>query len=184
MVDDDARLMLAFQAGERRAFELLFARYTPRVLTFLTRLVRDRARAEELTQDVFVRIYNAADRYEPKARFSTWIFGIAHNLGLNELARAHRRYESSDAALDDLAAADPDPGADEKLEGDQLRRRLERALGKLPDRQRAALLLRSEQGLGYEEIAEALGTTVSSVKSLIHRAREALHAELGTEALK
>ena len=184
MLDDDARLMLAFRDGDRRAFEALFARYTPRVLTFLTRLVRDRARAEELTQDVFVRIYNAADRYEPKARFSTWIFGIAHNLGLNELARAHRRYEQSDGPLEELASPDPAPGADEKLEAEQLRVRLERALAKLPERQRAALLLRSEQGLGYDEIAQTLDASVSSVKSLIHRARESLLAALGEESGK
>ena len=184
MLDDDARLMLAFRDGDRRAFEALFARYTPRVLTFLTRLVRDRARAEELTQDVFVRIYNAADRYEPKARFSTWIFGIAHNLGLNELARAHRRYERGDTPLEELVSSDPSPGADEKLEAAELHGRLERALAKLPDRQRAALLLRSEQGLAYEEIAEALDASVSSVKSLIHRARESLIAELGEEGAK
>jgi RNA polymerase sigma-70 factor (ECF subfamily) len=178
MVDDDARLMLAFRDGDRRAFEALFARYTPRVLTFLTRMVRDRARAEELTQDVFVRIYNAAGRYEAKARFSTWIFGIAHNLALNELARAHRRYEQSEDELGELPSADPAPGADEQLEAEHTRRRLERALAKLPERQRAALLLRSEQGLGYDEIAQALATSVSSVKSLIHRARETLLAEL------
>ncbi len=184
MVDDDARLMLAFRGGDRRAFEALFARYTPRVLTFLTRLVRDRARAEELTQDVFVRIYNAAGRYEAKARFSTWIFGIAHNLALNELARAHRRHEQTAAHIEELSPADPAPGADEKLEGEQLRRRLEPALAKLPERQRAALLLRSEQGLGYEEIAQSLDTSVSSVKSLIHRARETLLEELGVEGSK
>jgi len=178
MVDDDARLMLAFRDGDRRAFETLFARYTPRVLTFLTRMVRDRARAEELTQDVFVRIYNAAGRYEASARFSTWIFGIAHNLALNDLARAHRKYEQAPGDLDELAAADPAPGADEKLEAERTRVRLEAALATLPERQRAALLLRSEQGLGYDEIALALETTVSSVKSLIHRARETLLAAL------
>jgi RNA polymerase sigma-70 factor (ECF subfamily) len=178
MVDDDARLMLAFRDGDRRAFETLFARYTPRVLTFLTRMVRDRSRAEELTQDVFVRIYNAAGRYEASARFSTWIFGIAHNLALNDLARAHRRYEQAHGELDELAAADPAPGADEKLEAERTRARLETALEGLPERQRAALLLRSEQGLGYEEIAQALETTIGSVKSLIHRAREALLATL------
>jgi RNA polymerase sigma-70 factor (ECF subfamily) len=184
MQDDDARLMLAFRDGDRRAFETLFARYTPRVLTFLTRLVRDRARAEELTQDVFVRIYNAADRYEATAKFSTWVFGIAHNLGLNELARAHRRYERGDTPLDELGVADPSPAADDKLEATELRVRLERALAKLPERQRAALLLRSEQGLAYEEIATALDASVSSVKSLIHRARETLLAELGEEGAK
>jgi RNA polymerase sigma-70 factor, ECF subfamily len=181
MVDDDARLMLAFRDGDRRAFETLFARYTPRVLTFLTRLVRDHARAEELTQDVFVRIYNAAGRYEAKARFSTWIFGIAHNLALNELARVHHRHEQTGIPLEELPSADPAPAADEQLEAERTRRRLERALAKLPDRQRAALLLRSEQGLGYDEIAQALATSVSSVKSLIQRAREKLLAELGIE---
>lgn len=182
MVDDDARLMLAFRDGDRRAFESLFARYTPRVLTFLTRMVRDRARAEELTQDVFVRVYNAAERYEASARFSTWIFGIAHNLALNDLARAHRRYEQSDGALEELGAPDPAASADEKLDAVRMQTRLERALAALPERQRAALLLRSEQGLSYEEIANALSATVSSVKSLIHRAREALLVELGEEA--
>src|SRR5215467_12962565 len=119
-MDEDARLMLAFQGGDRRAFETLFARYTPRVLTFLTRMVRDRARAEELTQDVFIRIYNAAARYEPRARFSTYVFGIAHNLALNELARAHRKYEQpAKADLVDLAGADPRAGAEEQLDAER-----------------------------------------------------------------
>src|SRR5215831_15523480 len=161
--------MLAFQGGDRRAFDTLFARYTPRVLTFLTRMVRDRARAEELTQDVFIRIYNAAARYEPRARFSTYVFGIAHNLALNELARAHRKHEQARADLSELAAVDPAPGAEEKLDADRMRARLERAIADLPERQRAAVLLRSEQGLDYEEIAGALDASVSSVKSLLHR---------------
>ena len=181
MHDDDARLMLAFQAGDRRAFETLFARYTPRVLTFLTRMVRDRARAEELTQDVFVRIYNAADRYEARARFSTYVFGIAHNLALNELARAHRRHEQPQSELAELGAIDPTPGPEERLDAVRMRVRLERALEALPERQRAAVLLRSEQGLDYEEIAGSLETTVSSVKSLLHRAREALLASLAKD---
>jgi RNA polymerase sigma-70 factor (ECF subfamily) len=180
-VDEDARLMLAFQRGDRRAFETLFARYTPRVLAFLTRMVRDRARAEELTQDVFVRIHNAADRYEARARFSTYVFGIAHNLALNELARAHRKHEQSQGDLQELVAVDPAPGPEEKLDAERTRLRLERALALLPERQRAAVLLRSEQGLDYEEIAGSLDTTVSSVKSLLHRARESLLASLAED---
>ena len=180
-MDDDAQLMLAFQRGDRRAFDALFARYTPRVLTFLTRMVRDRGRAEELTQDVFVRIYNAAARYEPRARFSTYVFGIAHNLALNELARAHRKYEQSKSELEELAGADPRANAEEQLDGERMRGRLQRALATLPERQRAALVLRSEQDLDYDEIAETLETTVSSVKSLLHRAREAVLAALAKE---
>jgi RNA polymerase sigma-70 factor, ECF subfamily len=183
MPDEDARLMLAFQKGDRRAFETLFARYTPRVLAFLTRMVRDRARAEELTQDVFIRIYNAADRYEPKARFSTYLFGIAHNLALNELARAHRKHEQARSDLGELGAIDPAPSPIEKLAAEGTRERLERALAALPERQRAAVLLRSEQGLDYDEIAGSLETTVASVKSLLHRARESLLAALAEEEI-
>lgn len=180
-MDDDARLMLAFQAGDRRAFDTLFTRYTPRVLTFLTRMVRDRGRAEELTQDVFVRIYNAASRYEPRARFSTYVFGIAHNLALNELARAHRKYEQSKGDLVDAAGADPSASAEEKLDAEKTRVRLMKAVAALPERQRAALVLRSEQDLDYDEIAETLETTVSSVKSLLHRARESVLAALAKD---
>src|SRR5512139_734760 len=126
MLDDDARLMLAFRGGDRRAFETLFARFTPRVLSFLTRMVRDRARAEELTQDVFVRIYQAAERYEPSARFSTWIFGIAHNLALNELARAHHKRELRMPEDGPLDALDPAPTADESLAAARTHAQLER----------------------------------------------------------
>ncbi len=101
---------------------------------------------------------------------------------LNELSRAHRRHEKPATELDLANQVDPAPGADDRLEAERKRQQIEQALAKLPERQRAALLLRSEQGLDYSEIAKALETTVSSVKSLIHRAREALLAELGGEA--
>src|SRR5262245_9398877 len=91
--DEDAQLMLAFQAGDRRAFEALFGRYSARLVNFLARMVPSRARAEELAQDVFVRVYQARDRYQATARFSTYVFGIASNLALNDLDRAYRRRE-------------------------------------------------------------------------------------------
>jgi RNA polymerase sigma-70 factor (ECF subfamily) len=179
MVDDDARLMLAFKAGDRRAFDELFARYTPRLHSFLARMVRDRGRAEELTQDVFIRLYTAAERYEARTRFSTYVFGIAHNLALNHLARAWRQREHAqgDEPLDAPAEPGADPG--EQLAAARTHAALERALGELPERQRAALLLRAHEDLGYEEIAAALDTSVASVKSLLHRARETLLAKLG-----
>jgi RNA polymerase sigma-70 factor (ECF subfamily) len=181
MIDDDARLMLAFKAGDRRAFDELFARYTPRLQGFLTRMVRDRARAEELTQDVFIRLYTAAERYEARTRFSTYVFGIAHNLALNHLARAWRQREQA------LGDGVPEPAVDEagpaeKLEAARAQIALERALGELPERQRAALLLRAHEGMGYDEIAAALGTSIPSVKSLLHRARETLLERLGGDA--
>jgi RNA polymerase sigma-70 factor (ECF subfamily) len=171
--------MLAFQAGDRRAFEELFRRYTPRLLNFLARMLRDRARAEELTQDVFIRVHNAARRYEARTRFSTYIFGIAHNLALNDLARAHRRREQPLDGGNPGAWRAPGPDAVEQIEAARTQEALDRAMAELPQRQRAALLLRTQQGLGYEDIAQALGTSVASVKSLLHRAREALLAKLG-----
>ena len=177
-VDEDQRLMLAFQAGDRRAFETLFARYSRPLVAFLGRMVPDRGRAEELAQEVFVRVYRARERYEPRARFSTWLFGIAHRLALNELALAYRTRERPLEAARDLPGEDP-ASLDDQLDARRKIELLREALVKLPERQRAALVLRSEQGLGYEEIGEALGASVASVKSLLHRARERLLAEMG-----
>ena len=170
-MDEDAQLMLAARDGDARAFETLFKRYSTRLVSFLARMVPERARAEELAQDVFVRIYQARERYEPTARFSTYLFGIASNLALNELARAHRKRERPFPEHIEIRIAGTEPTAEEQIAHRRTREQLEEALDELPARQRAALLLRVDEGLGYEEIATALDTSVSSVKSLIHRAR-------------
>ncbi len=179
MIDDDARLMLRVRGGDRRAFEALFRRYTPPLVNFLARMLPERDRAEELAQEVFLRVYQARDRYEPRARFSTWLFSIASNLALNELGRSYRKRETplEESVLDRLE--DPQPGGEEHLEAKRAVSAVEQALASLPDRQRAALLLRAERGLGYAEIGEVLGASPSSVKSLIHRARENLLKLLG-----
>jgi RNA polymerase sigma-70 factor (ECF subfamily) len=179
MIDDDARLMLRVRGGDRRAFEALFRRYTPPLVNFLARMLPERDRAEELAQEVFLRVYQARGRYEPRARFSTWLFSIASNLALNELGRSYRKRETplEQPVLDRLE--DPQPGGEERLEAKRAVSAVERALARLPDRQRAALLLRAERGLGYAEIGEVLGASPSSVKSLIHRARENLLTLLG-----
>ena len=176
--DEDARLMLAFQAGDRGAFEDLFARYTHPLIGFLSRMVPDRGRAEELAQEVFVRVYGAKERYEPRAKFSTWIFGIAHNLALNELDRAYRRREQPLEPEHEQMSATAPGNIDDQLDAKRTASRIASALERLPARQKAAVTLRSEQGLGYEEIADVMGTSVSSVKSLLHRAREKLLVEL------
>ncbi len=180
--DPDGRLMLRFRAGDRSAFDVLFARYTPPLVNFLARMVVDRARAEELAQETFVRVYQARERYEARSRFSTWLFGIAHRLALNELDRAPRKRERPIAAADLEAALDPGPRPDEVLEAGRTTRALERGLKRLPARQRAALLLRTQEQQGYEEIAVVLGASVASVKSLLHRARENLLAALEEDA--
>ena len=179
MIDDDARLMLRVRGGDRRAFEELFRRYTPPLISFLARMIPERARAEELAQEAFLRVYQARDRYEPKARFSTWLFSIANNLALNELARSYRKREAplEGSGAEQLEA--PQPAVDEVLEERRALSAVEQGLAALPERQRAALLLRAGRGLGYAEIAEVMDTSSASVKSLIHRARENLVALRG-----
>ena len=176
--DEDAKLMLAFQAGDRAAFENLFARYTNPLIGFLVRMVPDRGRAEELAQETFVRVHGAKDRYQPRAKFSTWIFGIAHNLALNELDRAYRKREEPLEPVHERLGDELGSDLAEELDATRTARRIAAALERLPARQRAAVTLRSEQGLGYEEIAGVMDTSVSSVKSLLHRAREKLLLEL------
>jgi len=169
--DPDAALMLAFQRGDAAAFRTLFERHARAMVAFCHHFVRDAARAEELAQDVFVKLHQAADRYTPSARFKTFLYRIASNHCLNELRRgeyAHRRA--------DLEPADPDALPSQAASPEDAARAaaLERAVGgllaRLPEKQRAALVLCRLEGLSYEEIAEVLDTSVSAVKSLVHRA--------------
>jgi len=178
LVDDDVRLMLAFRSGDDRAFDALFERWAGRVLRFLERMVSESSVAEDLVQETFLRVWRARERYEPEARFSTWLFTIAGNAARNELRRPFRRaaHESVDdneagAALD-LAAEDPP--SDELVDARRAGQGIEAALAGLPERQRQALWLRAVEGLSYAEVADALATSEKSVKALIHRARVAL----------
>ena len=169
--DPDAALMLAFQRGDAAAFRTLFERHARAMVAFCHHFVRDAARAEELAQDVFVKLHQAADRYTPSARFKTFLYRIASNHCLNELRRgeyAHRRADPEPAdpdALPSLAASPEDAARAAALE-----RAVGGLLARLPEKQRAALVLCRLEGLSYEEIAEVLDTSVSAVKSLVHRA--------------
>jgi len=173
--DDDAQLMLAFRDGDAAAFDTLFRRWVGRVLRYLERMLRDRAAAEELAQEVFVRVFRARQGYRAEARFSTWLYTIATHLALNELRRPHRRrpHESAEEGPA-LRLASAEPPADEVAHSRRVARRVERALAALPERQRSALWLAAVEGLSYAEVAQALGTTEKSVKALVHRARSAL----------
>lgn len=178
-VDDDARLMLAFRDGDASAFDALYRRYGGPLLRHLERIVRRRAVAEELLQETFLRVHRARDRYEPQARFSTWLYTIATNLALNELRRPHvaRPHRSTDEPFGDGTL--PELSAD-RLSSEDLAhaRRVGSAIGAaleaIPARQREALLRTAVDGESYAEIAVALDTTEKSVKALVHRARVAL----------
>jgi len=175
--DPDAALMVAFQKGDAAAFRALFDRYGRAMVTYCWHFVRDAGRAEELAQDVFLKLHASAQRYRPTARFKTYLYRIASNHCLNELRRgehAAQRQMARAGGGDDPADPDTLPGPaatpEEVALGRSLGRAVERMLKTLPEKQRAAFVMARLEGLSYEEIADVLETTVSAVKSLVHRA--------------
>jgi RNA polymerase sigma-70 factor (ECF subfamily) len=182
--DADATLMLAFQRGDSSAFRTLYERHARAMVGFCRHFVRDGARAEELAQDVFVKLFRAAGRYRPDARFKTFLYRIASNHCLNELRRGEyeARPPASATPGDPRDAADDLPSREasplQVAEAKALEAAVREVLDRLPDKQRAAFVLCRFEGLSYEEIAEALGTTVAAVKALVHRATVAAAAAL------
>ncbi|MDJ0866028.1 MAG: sigma-70 family RNA polymerase sigma factor [Myxococcota bacterium] len=181
-LDEDVRLMLALREGDESAFDALFRRWAGPLLRYLERMVRNTATAEELVQESFLRLYRARERYQPEARFSTWLYTIATRLALNELRRPrhHSPHRSTDDEAEGAIAlraeqASPDAVAHARRVGDEV----ERVLASLPERQRAALWLTAVEGQSYAEVAAALDTSEKSVKALVHRARSALADRLG-----
>lgn len=171
--------MLAFCEGDAAAFDSLFQRWSGPLLRYLERMLRDPATAEELVQEAFLRVYRARDRYQPEARFSTWLYRIGTNLALNELRRPRRR--DPHASLDAEGAAPlaaEQPGTERLVDARRKGAAVEDALGELPERQRAALLLSAVEGRSYAEIAALLDVTEKAVKALVHRARTNLAARL------
>lgn len=186
--DPDVALMLQLQQGDAAAFPELFRRFGPRIHQYVRRLLGGHeARAEEITQDVFVQIYRFRERYRPESRLSTWIFTIATNLCLNELRRPERQLrvdlwddrrapdeQTEGPALPDPEAITPEEGAASR----ELAEALEVAIAALPPKQRAALLLSRVDGLAYRDVAAALGSTEGAIKALLFRATHALKDRL------
>ncbi len=177
-VDDaDARAMSAFTQGDEGAFVELYDRYKTRIFNLARRMLGDRSRAEEAAQDVFLKLYGARKSYKPTARFSTFLYRIAINHCLNSRARKSERQTVVDSDLDRTTRSDA-ASADGLLERSDLRAALRVALGKLPDTQRAALILCHYEGASYSEAADMLDVTEAAVKSLVHRARTRLTTDL------
>lgn len=178
-MDADAELMCRARDGDPDAFGELFNRWRLPMVRFAVRFIGDQARGEELAQDVFLKIYRARHRYEPREAFRAYIFKVATNHCINQKNRAENRRPR--VAVDDLRVEPIDrrrPDATELVHAEALRRQVRAAVAELPPKQRAALLLQKEDGLGYQEIADALSTSVSAVKSLLNRARNALLRDL------
>jgi RNA polymerase sigma-70 factor (ECF subfamily) len=185
-LDPDAALMLRVKQGDTTAFAVLVDKYKQPVINLCWRTLGDATEAEDLAQNAFVQAYKSAPRYQPSAKFTTWLFTIARNLCLNELRRRARHpadsldqtYAESDdhpvhQVVDRQTAAPP-----EQLLRGELEQKVEQAIQRLPENQRAALLLCRQDELSYEEMAEILDCSVSAVKSLIHRGRETLKQQL------
>jgi RNA polymerase sigma-70 factor (ECF subfamily) len=188
MTRSDVQLMLDVKAGDERSFELLLQRYRTPLVNFLYRMVRSREQAEDLAQEVFIRVYRAREEYVPSAKFTTWLFRIATNLALNSL-RDHR-YQKLEMSIDapltsseegderPFEVADKHPTVEQELVEEERKKMIRHAIEKLPEKQRAAVLLHKYQELDYAEIAKILSCSESALKSLLFRAYEMLRVEL------
>jgi len=183
VLDPDTALMLRVRAGDDGSFELLLRRHRAMVISHLYRTVRNLAVAEELAQDVFVRVYRSRERYQPEAKFTTWLFRITTNVALNW--RRDTRHEAGNLPLEDavrglpvLGFRDRSPNADEAMMRRDKANEVRAAIEALPAKQIAAVLMHKYEGLDYARIAEALHCSVPALKSTLFRAYETLRQRL------
>ena len=173
--------MLAYARGDVRAFETLYARHRGTLYRFVLRSIKDRGRADELFQETWSRVVAARERYRPDAKFTTWLLQIAHNLVIDTFRRSRPQagVEETEFVLNNLDAPEHER-PDESLSEFEDRRRLALALDELPDDQRVAFLMRAEQEMGLEEIAEITGVGRETVKSRLRYAFAKLRSRLQT----
>jgi RNA polymerase sigma-70 factor (ECF subfamily) len=192
ILDPDVELMLRVKAGDRSAFDMLIGKYQRPLLNLIGRYLGAYDDAEDLAQEVFVRVHRAAPRYQPTAKFSTWLYTIARRLCANHArGRALRRWFSLSHDMADREDDPPDEGLDVADPADdpsvaaekrQLRRVVAQALTELPDTLRFAVILRRYEELSYEEIAAILGCSVTAAKLRVHRAKAVLAKRLAPYA--
>ena len=177
----DEQVMLEYKKGNGGARDELFRRYRNPVFRFACRLCRDEAEAQDVAQDVFLRVHQAAPTYVPTGKFSTWIFAIAHNLLMSRL-RQRRRWAPWPRQGDDpdrcaeFPSLEPSPA--QEAARAELATLVRQSIQGLPFLQKEALILREYENLNYEEIGKILKRSLGSVKTLIHRARENLKVKL------
>jgi RNA polymerase sigma-70 factor (ECF subfamily) len=182
-VDPDRELVESWRRGETEAFAMLVRRHQRRVFGLLLRMLGNREEAEDATQDTFLNLHRHGHRFRHDSRFSTFVYRVAVNAALNRRRSLGRRRAHADAfgeaqSVGHLGPTEaPDP--EQALEGDQLRARIGRELLTLPESLRAPVVLFDVEGLSYGEIAEVLAVAEGTVKSRIHRARQALRLRLG-----
>lgn len=181
----DEELMAGTAQGDGHAFEILVRRHQTLVLNLIYRFIGNRAQADDLAQEVFLRVWKAANTYEPKAKFTTWIYRITANLCLNELKSFRgkkifqfRHFGENDAVSAEENLVDEAPSAEDLLLAKERSDQISEALQNLPHNQRMALILKRYDNLPYDAIAKIIGCSVSAVESLLVRAKRNLQENL------
>lgn len=178
----DFGLMERIGAGDHEAFRCLVERHQNAVIGTVAKMLGNPSEAEDIAQQVFLRIWKNARRYRPDAKFTTYLFTITRNLVFNETRRRSRKKEVSADEREENShqtlEASPDRQPDAELLQAELQTAVDEAIASLPETQRMAVVLRRYEQLSYDEIAEVLGLSVSAVKSLLFRARTALRESL------
>ena len=183
---DDAQIMLELRAGNNDAFDFLIQKYRKPIIHFMFRMVRNQAVAEELAQEVFLRVYRSRETYRAEARFSTWLYRIATNLGVNHARDTRHERTASTVYLDEPdseSGSTPDvPDHTPSAEASLLQRERMNAIRQhvlaLPERQRMAVLMHKYEGMDYKQIGDVLKLSESATKSLLFRAYQTLREKL------
>jgi len=168
--------MARIRDGDMEAFRCLVEAHQARVVGTISKMLGSDAEAEDLAQQVFIRIWKSSPRYRPTAKFTTWLFRITRNLVFNELRRKRHFVDQADEMPEPAERRDQEP--DKVLMEGELQSAIQDAIDQLPESQRLAIILRRYEGMAYEEIAAVMGTTVPAVKSILFRARAELRERL------
>jgi RNA polymerase sigma-70 factor, ECF subfamily len=168
--------MARIREGDMEALRLLVETHQSRVIGTISKMLGSDAEAEDLAQQVFIRIWKSAPRYQPTAKFTTWLFRITRNLVFNELRRKRHFADQSEEIAEPIERPDKEP--DRVLLEGELQQAIRDAINHLPASQRMAIILRRYEEMPYEEIAKVMGTTVPAVKSILFRARVELRERL------
>ena len=183
---DDAAIMLELKAGNMAGFDFLIQKYRKPIINFMYRMTRNQAIAEELAQEVFLRVYRSRETYRAEARFSTWLYRIATNLGVNQARDTRHERAASTVYLDEADSetgttpdvADSTPDVESKLLRNERMAAIREHVMALPERQRMAVLMHKYEGMDYNQIGEVLKLSESATKSLLFRAYQTLREKL------
>jgi RNA polymerase sigma-70 factor (ECF subfamily) len=183
---EDSQIMLELRAGNMSGFDFLIGKYRKPIVNFMYRMVHNQAVAEELAQEVFLRVYRSRETYRAEARFSTWLYRIATNLGVNYARDTRHERAASTVYLDEADSetgstpdvADTTPGAEAALLHRERMNAIREHVLALPERQKMAVLMHKYEGMDYRQIGDVLKLSESATKSLLFRAYQTLREKL------